>query len=117
MTDETDINDFWYGAPKAGEELEFILEGAERFKGSIDQILTEFGGVIERTMREVKTRSAITVLYRQLIKYTETRRIYAPVKEYVFDKQLQQVRELDLLISAYEFVIDDLKKTVDPDDE
>jgi hypothetical protein len=113
MTDETDINDFWYGAPKAGDELELFLEGVDQVKAN----LLSFGAVIENAFREVKVRSAITVLYRQLLEYAETRRMYAPVKNYVFDKQMQQIRELDVLIGAYEFVIEDLKKKVSPDDE
>jgi predicted thioredoxin/glutaredoxin len=107
MNDE----DYWYGAPKAGEEIDLIIEGAEAFKAKVQG----FGAVIERAMREVMINSAITVLNRQLEEYIEVRRIHAPVKSYVYGTQWEKIRELEMLIGAYDCVLEDLKTKVRSD--
>ena len=106
MTDEN----YWYGAPKAGEFVFEVDVFADRFKGAFKTITAG----IEDAMREVMFNSTLTVLMRQLEENEHQQDlVYANNVGSWYDIRVGKYAELGEMIRAYTLVIQDIKKVRD----
>jgi hypothetical protein len=92
MTDEN----YWYGAPKAGEEFELVIEGVEQFKANI----LNFGQAVEAAISEAMKNIALNVLERKRAGY---------VDKLTNDWDAATRNALMQRINLYDAVIDDLR--------
>ena len=95
MTDEN----YWYGAPKAGEEFELVIEGLEQFKTNILNI----GQAVEAAMFQVMKNIALDVLERKRAEYV------TEIIKNESDTALFNSNHLLQRINLYDAVIDDLR--------